>query len=152
MSRPLRIEFDGAVYHVMARGVGRMRTFVDDDDRRRFLDIVGEIVGRGDWVIHAFCLMPNHYHLLCQTPYGGLSRWMQTLNGSYSRYFNRRRRRVGHLWQGRFKAILVEDGSYFLECGRYIHGPTYAILLQSAWNRTLSCWKFSSARGGQDKD
>ena len=98
-----------------------MRTFVDDADRQRFLEIVGQVVEEGGWIVHAYCVMPNHYHLLCETPKGELSRWMRQLNAGYVRYFNARHRRVGHLWQGRYKAILVEDGAYFLECGRYIH-------------------------------
>lgn len=121
MSRALRVEFDGAVYHVMSRGVGRMRTFADDEDRRAFLELVGGVVQEGGLIAHAFCVMPNHYHLLCETPAGELSRWMRRINGEYSKGFNRRNGRVGHLWQGRYKSILVEDGSYFLECGRYIH-------------------------------
>ncbi len=114
MGRALRVEFDRATYHVMSRGVARMQTFLDTRDRRAFLNIVGRIVAEGGWIIHAFCLMPNHYHLLCETPDGGLSRWMRQLNGEYTRAFNIRHKRVGHLWPGRYKAILVEDGPYFL--------------------------------------
>jgi REP element-mobilizing transposase RayT len=107
VSRAVRIDFDGAYYHVMSRGVARMPTFLDDEDRRRLLEIIGELVDRGDFEVHAFCLMPNHYHLLVCTPHGGLSRWMRHVNGDYVRWFNIRHRRVGHLWQGRYKAILV---------------------------------------------
>jgi REP element-mobilizing transposase RayT len=121
MSRATRIEFDGACYHVMSRGVARMRTFLDDDDRRAFLEILGQLVGRSALEVHAFCLMPNHYHMLVQTPRAELSRWMRHVNGDYVRRFNVRHRRVGHLWQGRYKAILVEEGSYLRECSRYIH-------------------------------
>jgi len=98
-----------------------MRTFLDDEDRWRFLEIVGSVVQERGWIVHAYCVMPNHYHLLCETPRGQLSRWMGHVNSGYARYFNSRHRRVGHLWQGRYKSILVEDGSYFLDCGRYIH-------------------------------
>ena len=121
MSRGLRIEYDGALYHVMNRGVGRMSTFRDDDDRKRFLSFVEKTVVDGDIAVLAFCLMPNHYHLLCSTPHGGLNRWMRSINGGYARAFNQRHGRVGHLWQGRYKALLVEDGQYMLECSRYIH-------------------------------
>lgn len=121
MSRAVRIEFPGALYHVMSRGVARLPTFLDDEDRNDFLRRIEPLVRSGDLVVHAFCLMPNHYHLLCETPAGGLRRWMRHVNGDYARAFNHRHRRVGHLWQGRFKAVLVEDGRYLTECSRYIH-------------------------------
>ena len=77
--------------------------------------------------------MPNHYHVLCETPDAGLARWLRHLNGDYARWFNRRHKRVGHLWQGRYKAILVEDGRYFQECSRYIHlNPNRAKLTRPA--------------------
>jgi len=121
MARSLRVEFAGALYHVMARGVARLPTFLDDEDRRDFLAGVGRRVEEGDLLIHAFCLMPNHYHLLVETPRGRLARWMRHVNGDYARRFQVRHRRVGPVWQGRYKAILVEDGPYLLECSRYIH-------------------------------
>ncbi|MEW6352642.1 MAG: transposase, partial [Thermodesulfobacteriota bacterium] len=77
MSRSTRLEFKGAVYHVMSRGVARMPVFLDDTDRTGFLDRVGELVGSDNLVVHAFCLMPNHYHLLCETPHGGLARLLR---------------------------------------------------------------------------
>ncbi len=84
-------------------------------------------------VVHAFCLMPNHYHLLCSTPRGELARWMRHVNGDYVRWFNHRYRRVGHLWQGRYKAILVENAAYMRECSRYIHlNPNRAKLTRPA--------------------
>ena len=101
MSRAVRIEFDGACYHVMSRGVARRPTFLDDEDRRHFLGIVEKLVDCGVLEVYAFCLMPNHYHLLLCTPEGQLSRWMRHINGDYVRGFNVRHRRVGHLWQGR---------------------------------------------------
>ncbi len=110
MSRATRVEIKGAMCHVMTRGVARMPVFLDDTDRTDFLDRVGGLVGRGDIVIHAFSLMPNHYHLLCETPHARLSMLLRHINGNYARVFNNRRRRVGHLWQGRYKAILVGDG------------------------------------------
>lgn len=95
MSRAVRIEFEGAFYHVMSRGVARMPTFLGDDDRQRFLKILGGLVERGVLEVHAFCLMPNHYHLLLRTPQAGLARWMRHVNGDYVRGFNFRHRRVG---------------------------------------------------------
>jgi putative transposase len=133
MSRAVRIEFDGDFYHVMSRGVARCSTFLDDEDRGRFLGIVGDLVDEGVLRLFAFCLMPNHYHLLLSTPEGDLSRWMRHVNGDYVRVFNHRHRRVGVLWQGRYKAILVEDASYLKECSRYIHlNPNRAKLTRPA--------------------
>lgn len=121
MSRSARVEFRNARYHVMCRGVARLPVFLDDRDRDEFLSRIGDLVGTGDLVVLAFCLMPNHFHLLCRTPRADLSRWMQRVLGGYALWFNRRHRRVGYLWQGRYKALLVDDGDYLLECSRYIH-------------------------------
>jgi REP element-mobilizing transposase RayT len=120
VSRPLRIEYPGAVYHVTARGNAREAIFNDDSDRKTFLGVLGKIIERYNWLCHAYCLMGNHYHLLIETPDGNLSRGMRQLNGIYTQTFNRRHRRVGHVLQGRFKAILVEKDSYLLELCRYI--------------------------------
>jgi REP element-mobilizing transposase RayT len=120
VSRPLRIEYPGAVYHVTARGNAREVIFKDDADRKNFLVVLGKIVERYNWLCHAYCLMGNHYHLLIETPDGNLSQGMRQLNGVYTQTFNRRHRRVGHVLQGRFKAILVDKDSYLLELGRYI--------------------------------
>ena len=121
MSRALRIEFPGAIYHVMARGVGRRDIFLDDTDRHSYLDLIGTQVESGILIVHSFCLMANHSHTLCETPFGGLSRCMHDLLGTYARLFNRRHGRVGHLFQGRFRALLVQDGDYLVGCSRYIH-------------------------------
>jgi putative transposase len=120
MARPLRIVFPGAVYHVTSRGNARMPIFEDDEDRVRFLAILGEMVRRFNWLCHAFCLMDNHYHLLVETIDGNLSLGMRQLNGIYTQRFNRRHGRVGHVFQGRFKAILVERESHLLELCRYV--------------------------------
>jgi REP element-mobilizing transposase RayT len=109
------------MYHVMSRGVNRCLTFHDDHDRHTFLSDLGELVQDGALIIHAFCLMLNHFHMLCETPVSQLGRWMQQILSHYSQYFNKRHGRIGHLWQARYKAILVEEGDYFLECSRYIH-------------------------------
>jgi putative transposase len=142
MSRPLRVEFPGAIYHVMARGVARMRAFDDDDDYTEFLRLTGELVRDGAWLVHSFCLMPTHPHLLVETPYGGLGRWMRSLLADYARFYNRRHERSGHLFQARYKAILVEDGQYLLECSRYIHlNPNRKKL-----TRPAELWPWSSYR------
>ena len=142
MSRALRVEFPGACYHVMARGVARQDVFRDDADRQRFLAGVGEAVAGGGLEVLAFCLMANHIHLLVRTPRGGLARVMRHVNGDYATAFNRRHRRVGHLWQGRYKALLVGDAEYLAECSRYIHlNPDRAKL-----TRPAERWRWSSYR------
>ncbi|WP_127474661.1 REP-associated tyrosine transposase [Sulfurivermis fontis] len=120
MARPLRIEYAGALYHVTSRGNAREPIFHDDDDRQTFLALLGEVITRFGWMCHAYCLMGNHYHLLLETPDPNLSLGMRHLNGVYTQRFNRRHSRVGHVFQGRFKAILVEKDSYLLELARYI--------------------------------
>jgi REP element-mobilizing transposase RayT len=120
MARPLRIEFPGALYHVTARGDGREDIYLDDGDRDQFLALLAHVVQRFHWRLHAYCLMNNHYHLLLETPEPNLSRSMRHLNGVYTQRFNRRHARVGHVFQGRFKAILVDKDSYLLELARYI--------------------------------
>lgn len=120
MARPLRIEYPGALYHVTARGNARETIFKDDADRKTFLVVLGKIIERYNWRCHAYCLMGNHYHLLIETPDGNLSQGMRQLNGIYTQAFNRRHRRVGHVLQGRFKAIVVDKDSYLLELSRYI--------------------------------
>ena len=120
MARPLRLEFPGAIYHVTARGNAQGAIFLDDEGRTLFLTCLAEVVTRFHWQCHAYCLMDNHYHLLVETPEGNLSRGMRQLNGVYTQRFNRHQRRVGHVFQGRFKAILVERDSYLLELCRYV--------------------------------
>src|SRR3990172_5072357 len=120
MSRPIRIEFPDALYHVTARGDRREDIFDDDQDRRTFLSTVEQVITRFNWICHAWCLMDNHYHLLIQTPDGNLSKGMRQLNGVYTQANNRRHQRVGHLFQGRFKAILVASDAYLLELARYV--------------------------------
>lgn len=121
MSRPLRIEFPGAVYHITTRGNEKKAIFRNDLDREKFIEIFNLIIKRFKWLCHSYCLMHNHYHLLIETPAANLSRGMKQLNGIYTQNFNRRHNRVGHLFQGRFKAILVEKESYLLELSRYIN-------------------------------
>ncbi len=121
MARPLRIEFPGALYHVMSRGNERKPIARDDADREKRLDWLRRTVETYGWRLHAFVLMRSHDHLFVQTPEANLSAGMQYLNGSYTSYFNRRHRRSGHLFQGRFKGHLIEEQGYFLEVSRYIH-------------------------------
>lgn len=120
MSRPVRVEYPGAVYHIVTRGNARRPVFRDDVDRELFLRILGRTVARWSWLCYAYCLMPNHYHLLIETPEGILSRGMRQLNGEYTQAFNRRHRRCGHLFQGRFHAVVVEKQRHLLELCRYI--------------------------------
>ena len=120
MTRPLRIEYPGAIYHVTSRGNARRKIFLDDEDREAFLSTLAWVVERFGWICHAYCLMGNHFHLLIETPTPNLSRGMRQLNGVYTQDFNRRHRKVGHLFQGRFKAILMERESYLLELARYV--------------------------------
>ncbi len=120
MARPLRIEYPGALYHVTARGNARQDIFFDHEDRYRFLKVLGLVVARFHLRLHAYCLMNNHFHLVVDTPEANLSKAMRHLNGVYTQAFNRRHGRVGHVLQGRFKAIIVDRDSYLLELCRYV--------------------------------
>ncbi len=120
MARPLRIEFSGGLYHVTARGDRQEPIFEDDHDRNTFLETLGDVVSRFNWVCHAYCLMTNHYHLVVETPDANLSKGMRQLNGVFTQALNRRHKRVGHLFQGRYKAILVDGDAYLLELTRYV--------------------------------
>jgi REP element-mobilizing transposase RayT len=119
MSRPLRIELENAYYHVTARGNRRNVIFRTDSDRLTWLDILAETCERFDFVVLAYCQMGNHYHLVLQTRQGHLSRGMRFLNGKYSQYFNRQHRLVGHLFQGRYNAVLCQGDAYLRELSRY---------------------------------
>ena len=121
MARPLRIDYADAYYHVTCRGNERREIFRDDEDRRAFLDRVQRSLEIYAVRVHCYVLMDNHFHLVVQTPKANLSEFMRHLNVSYTGYYNRRHRRVGHLFQGRFKAIVVEADSYLLELSRYVH-------------------------------
>jgi REP element-mobilizing transposase RayT len=121
MARPLRIEFEGAVYHVSARGNAREEVFVDDRDRERFMRRLAESVETYDIRLYLYCLMPNHVHLVLETPRANLSRFAQSLLTGYAVYFNLRHERAGHLTQGRFHARLVDADEYLLRLSRYVH-------------------------------
>ncbi len=120
MSRPLRLEFAGALYHVTSRGDRREDIFVDDEDREAWLLTLSQCCARFHWIVHAWCQMTNHYHLVIETPLANLSAGMRQLNGVYTQAYNRRHARVGHVFQGRFKAILVDRDAYLLELLRYV--------------------------------
>lgn len=140
MARPLRLEFAGALYHVTSRGDRREDIFLCDDDRREWLEVLGTVCSRFNWVVHAYCQMTNHYHLLLETVDGNLSWGMRQLNGLYTQRFNRRHALAGHLFQGRYKAILVQKETYLLELTRYVVlNPLRANMVES-----LEDWRWSS--------
>jgi putative transposase len=142
MARPLRIEFPNAVYHVTSRGDRREAIFVDDDDRDALLRVVAQGMERFSAQVLAYCLMGNHYHFVLHTRQANLSRLMRHINGVYTQAFNRRHGKVGHLFQGRFKAILVDRDSYLLEVCRYVElNPVRAGIVNAAAD-----WRWSSYR------
>ncbi len=142
MARPLRIEYEGALHHITSRGNARAKIFLAHDDLGTFLETLSNVVSRYGWICHAYCLMTNHYHLLIETPSPNLSRGMQLLNGVYTQRFNRSHRRSGHVFQGRFKAILVEKEAHLLELARYVVlNPVRAKMVRSARD-----WPWSSYR------
>lgn len=131
MGRPLRVQYPGAFYHITSRGNERKAIFSSKRDREQFLSYLESASERYGAVIHVFCLMSNHYHLLLETPHSNLSQIMHHINGAYTNYFNKKRRRSGHLFQGRYKAILVEKDAYCQELSRYIHlNPVRAKLVE----------------------
>jgi len=142
MARQLRLEYAGALYHVTARGKAQQNIYLDEQDRRRFLDLLGCEVSQQQWRCYAYCLMNNHYHLLLETPEENLSCGMRRLNSLYTQTFNRRHQQLGHVLQGRFKSILVEKEAYLLELCRYIVlNPVRAGLVKKVQD-----WPWSSYR------
>ena len=149
MARPLRIKFPGAVYHITSRGNARQNIFLNDADRRLFLTVLADVVEKYRWQCYSYCLMNNHYHLLIETTEGNLSQSMRQLNGVYTQTFNRNHQRVGHVFQGRYKAILVEKDSYLLMLCRYIvMNPVRAkmVLKPEQWH-----WSSYRATTGQTR-
>src|SRR6266542_371890 len=126
MPRKLRIEYPGAIYHVMSRGDRREPIFRDDEDRKLFLATLGECCGKTDWQVHAWCLMPNHFHLVVETPKGNLVAGMKWFLGTYTSRFNRRHKLFGHLFSGRYKALIVD-------------GPTNLFNFSDRGSR--GCWR-----------
>lgn len=142
MSRPIRIEYAGALYHVTSRGDRRENIFEDGEDRVVFLDILSTVIDRYEWLCHGYCLMDNHYHLIIETRDANLSKGMRQLNGIYTQTFNRHHARVGHVFQGRYKAILVDKDNYFLELNRYVElNPVRAGMVKQPVQ-----WQWSSYR------
>lgn len=148
MARPLRIEYSGAFYHVLNRGLERRAIFREEKDYQHFLSRLLEAYRKYGMVCHTFCLMPNHYHLLVETPQGNLSLAMRHVDGFYTQHFNRRHRRVGPLFQGRYKAVLIEKESYALELSRYIHlNPVKASLAQDPQDYPHSSYRYFYTKG-----
>lgn len=140
MARPIRIEYAGALYHVTSRGDRREDIFLEDDDRLIWLAIFSEVCARFNWRCHAWCLMDNHYHIVVETIEGNLSQGMRQLNGVFTQKSNRRHGSVGHVFQGRYKAILVEKEAYLLELTRYVVlNPVRANMVSDVQN-----WEWSS--------
>ncbi|HXM78962.1 MAG TPA: transposase [Thermoanaerobaculia bacterium] len=147
MARPLRIEYPGAVYHVSSRGHERSSIFRDDEDRKSFLKIFRTVAADQGWLVHAYCLMGNHYHLLLETRAANLSLGMRSLNSRYGQKFNRRHGRSGHVLEGRYKAILVQKESHLLELHRYVVlNPVRARLVRRPGEWPWSNYRATSGR------
>lgn len=143
MSRPLRIQYPGAFYHVTSRGNERKMVFQSTRDREKYLSYLESAHERYGAVIHTYCLMGNHYHLLLETPRGNLSQIIHHINGAYTTYFNIKRDRPGHLFQGRFKGLLVEKDAHCKELSRYIHlNPVRAGIVKSPSEYPWSSYRY----------
>ena len=156
MARPLRIVYPNAFYHVTCRGNDRRAIFRDDHDRRRFLEQLRSALDMFGVRLHAYVLMSNHFHLIIETPKANLSEFMRQFNISYTGYYNRRHRRIGHLYQGRFKAIVVDKDSYLLELSRYVHLNPIRIKAKAQRAQTdriqeISRYQWSSLPGYLDR-
>jgi len=140
MARPLRLEFAGALYHVTSRGNAQQDIYLDNEDRELFMSVLGECCDLFNWSVHSWCQMTNHYHLLIETPDANLSKGMRYVNGVYTQRFNRKHSKVGHVFQGRYKAILVDKNEYLQELSRYIVlNPVRAGMVEGAED-----WSWSS--------
>ena len=149
MSRPLRLEFPGALYHITSRGDGREDIYRTDGDRRLFLAVLADVCERFNWWGHAYCrLMTNHYHLLIETPDANLSKGMRQLNGVYTQRFDQVYGRCGHVFQGRYKAILVQKETYLKELARYIVlNPVRAQMVGEAQDWPWSSFRATTGEG-----
>src|SRR5574341_498952 len=149
MARPIRIEYPGAVYHVICRGNNRQPIYRDDLDRRRYLEKLSYYCQDKNVDVLAYCLMPNHVHLLLETPQGNLSKMMQAFQTSYTVYFNKRHRRTGHVFEQRYKAYLIDKDSYLLEVSRYIHmNPVMARIVERPGDHPWSSYRaYLSGKG-----
>ena len=151
MARPLRIEYEGAFYHVTARGNERKKIFFNKSDYKKFKDYLVQAQDKYDYLIHCYTLMTNHYHLLIETPNGNLRKIMHFLNGSYTNYINRRRRRSGHLLQGRYKAILIDKDNYLIELSRYVHlNPVRAKMVDKPEDYPHSSYRSYISKGKEE--
>src|SRR5208283_1739447 len=148
MPRPRRIHYEGAIYHVTSRGNERRKIVLDDSDRWMYVRLLGEMLEENRVVCHAWVLMDNHYHLLLETPAPNLSQAMKHLNSLYTQRFNKKHHRVGHLFQGRYKALIVEKDTYLKELCRYVVlNPVRAKMVKHP-----SDWKWSNYRATAGKD
>jgi putative transposase len=143
MARPYRLQAENCLYHITSRGDDRKKIFLSETDFKKFLEYLKVAKEKYKFYLYAYCLMTNHYHFLLETTQANLSRIMQYLNTSYAIYYNVKRKRSGHLFQGRFKSILVEADSYFSELTRYIHlNPVKAKIVDSP---EKYCWSSYNA-------
>ena len=150
MARKPRVHFPGALYHVIARGNRRQEIFIDNQDYERYLNFLKEYKEKYDFILYAYALMPNHVHLLIEVREAPLSRLMQSLQFRYTRNFNIKYKTWGHLFQGRYKAILCQKDSYFLELSAYIHlNPVRAGLIEKPLEYPWSSYRFYLKGGGQ---
>jgi len=148
MARPLRIEYAGAFYHVTARGNERRRIYYGKADYEKFKTYLEQAEEKYGYLLHCYVLMTNHYHLVIETPMGNLSSVMHYINGSYTNYINIKKRRSGHLFQGRYKAILIDQDSYLLELSSYIHlNPVRAKLVERAEDYPYSSYSAYISKG-----
>jgi len=150
MARPLRIEYEGAFYHITARGNERNTIFYEKTDYERFKSYLKEAQERYGYVLHCYVLMSNHYHLLIETPQGNMRQVMHYVNASYTNYLNKKRGRSGHLLQGRYKAILIDHNTYLLELSRYVHlNPVRAHLVERPEDYAYSSYRSFISRQGE---
>ncbi len=141
MTRPLRIELAGGLYHATSRGDRREDIYFSDEDRLKWLELLGDVCKQFNWRCHAWCQMSNHYHLVIETPEANLAQGMRQLNGVYTQHINRQHQRVGHVFQGRYKAVLVERDAYLLELARYVVlNPVRAGMVSSPGEWPWSSW------------
>ena len=151
MARPLRIEYEGAFYHVTARGNERRRIYYSQSDYEKFKDYLKEAQEKYGYVLHCYVLMNNHYHLILETPEANLSRVMHYINGSYTNYINIKRKRSGHFFQGRYKAILIDRDRYLLELSRYVHlNPIRAAVVAKPEDYIHSSYRSFVTRSKED--
>jgi putative transposase len=152
VARQLRIEFEGAFYHITSRGNQRERIFFEDKDKEMFLEILKRTKERYGYLLHAYVLMDNHYHFLIETPKANISQTMQNVNTSYTVHINRKYKRSGHLFQGRFKGLIVDKDEYLVTLSRYIHlNPVRAGIVQRPTDYRWTSYRAYSAESNKDE-